>query len=286
MSLIDTTELLANLTNPRLRLLDVRWWLTDLPRGRRDYEAAHIQGARWVDMDSVLATPMGPGRPGRHPLPAPAVFASAMQELGVTDDALVVVYDDNGGTIAARLWWMLESLGHRSVRVLDGGFPAWVASGGPVTAEEPAANPAPEGSLHLAAAWTGVVDRAWMVEHLGAVTVIDARAPERYRGDVEPVDPVAGHIPTAVSRPLAGNLQPDGRFRSPAELRDRFSPFEGGTVVQACGSGINACHNLLAARVAGLTGHLLYEGSFSEWTRAGLPVATGDEPGEVPAGLR
>jgi thiosulfate/3-mercaptopyruvate sulfurtransferase len=280
MSLIAPETLLGLLDDPRLRLLDVRWWLTDLPRGRRDYEAGHIPGARWVDLDTVLAAREGPGR---HPLPSPAAFTAAMAALGVTDDARVVAYDDAGGAIAARLWWMLDSLGHPDVHVLDGGFPAWVAAGGPVSTVEPAPDPAPQGPLNLAAAWTGTVDRAWILQHLGGdgVTIVDARAPERYRGEVEPVDPVPGHIPTAISRPLAGNLGPDGRFRTPDELRMRFADL-GATVVHACGSGVNACHNILAARVAGLPDPLLYEGSYSDWSRSGMPVAMGDAPGTWP----
>lgn len=280
MSIIAPDDLLARLDDPRLRLLDVRWWLTDLPRGRRDYEAGHIPGARWVDLDTVLAAHEGPGR---HPLPSPAGFARSMAALGVTDGASVVVYDDAGGTIAARLWWMLDDLGHADVRVLDGGYPAWVAAGGPISTVEPAPDPAPEASLHLASAWSRVVDRTWMLERLGTgtVAVVDARAPERYRGDIEPVDPVPGHIPTAVSRPLAGNLDADGRFRSPAELRARFADLEG-SVVHACGSGVNACHNILAGRIGGLPDPLLYEGSYSDWSRSGMPVATGDDPGTWP----
>jgi thiosulfate/3-mercaptopyruvate sulfurtransferase len=280
MSIIAPETLHARLDDSRLRLLDVRWWLTDLPRGRRDYEAGHIPGARWVDLDTVLTAPEGPGR---HPLPSPADFGRAMSALGVADDASVVVYDDAGGAIAARLWWMLDDLGHRDVSVLDGGFPAWVAAGGPVSTVEPPLQPVPGGPLHLAGAWSQVVDLAWLMERMGehGVTVVDARAPERYRGDIEPVDPVPGHIPTAISRPLAGNLGPDGRFRAPDELRARFAGL-GGAVVHACGSGVNACHNILAARVAGLPDPLLYEGSYSDWSRAGMPVATGDAPGTWP----
>jgi thiosulfate/3-mercaptopyruvate sulfurtransferase len=279
MSLIEPETLIVQLTDPRLRLLDVRWWLTDLPRGRRDYEAGHIPGAVWVDLDTVLTAPAGPGR---HPLPSPGAFAREMLALGVTDATRVVVYDDAGGTIAARLWWMLDSLGHRDVAVLDGGYPAWVAAGGPVTTEVSPPAATADGSLTLAPAWSRVVDRAWMTRSLGTVTVVDARAPERYRGDIEPVDPVPGHIPTAISRPLAENLDPSGRFRPPDELRARFEDL-GDTIVHACGSGVNACHNILATRVAGLPDPLLYEGSYSDWSRTGMPVATGDDPGTWPA---
>jgi thiosulfate/3-mercaptopyruvate sulfurtransferase len=276
MPLITPDALAARLGDPALCLLDVRWWLTDLPRGHRDYLAGHLPGAVWVDLDADLAAPLGPGR---HPLPDPVAFAERMAELGVGDDTDVVVYDDASGMIAARVWWMLENLGHRSVRVLDGGFVAWAASGLPVTTEIPTPTP---GRLALADHWTRVIDRDALVGRLGSVALIDARAPERYRGDLEPVDAYPGHIPTAVNLPLAGNLGPDGRFLGPAALRARFATL-GDHVVTSCGSGINACHNALAMRVAGLPDPLLYEGSYSDWTRAGLPVATGDEPGAMPA---
>jgi thiosulfate/3-mercaptopyruvate sulfurtransferase len=275
MPLITPDALAARLDDPRLRLLDVRWWLTDRPRGHRDYLAGHLPGAVWVDLDTDLAAPTGPGR---HPLPDPAVFAARMAQLGVGDDTDVVVYDDASGMIAARVWWMLEDLGHRSVRVLDGGLAAWMAAGLPVTTAIPAPTP---GHLVLADHWTRVIDRDGLLARLGSVALVDARAHERYRGEVEPVDAYPGHIPTAVNLPLAGNLGPDGRFLDEATLRARFGPL-GDDVVTSCGSGINACHNALAMRVAGLPDPLLYEGSYSDWTRAGMPVVTGDEPGAMP----
>jgi thiosulfate/3-mercaptopyruvate sulfurtransferase len=276
MSLISPESLATRLDDPRLRLLDVRWWLTDLPRGHRDYLAGHLPGAAWVDLDRDLAAPTGPGR---HPLPDPAVFATRMAELGVADDSDVVVYDDTSGMIAARIWWMLENLGHRSVRVLDGGYVAWTAVGLPVTKEIPTSVP---GSLTLADHWTNTIDREGLAARLGSVGLIDARAPERYRGDLEPVDALPGHIPTAVSRPLAGNLGPDGRFLDSDALRARFVGL-GEPVVTSCGSGITACHNALAMRLAGLPDPILYEGSYSDWARSGMPVATGEEPGSLPS---
>ena len=275
MTLISPEALAGRLDDPRLRLLDVRWWLTAPDRGHRDYLAGHLPGAVWVDLDRDLTAPSGPGR---HPLPDPAVFTARMEELGVDDAADVVVYDDAGGAVAARLWWMLDSLGHASVRVLDGGFVAWVAAGLPVTTAIPTPDP---GRLTLSARWMRVIDREGLVARLGRVALVDARAPERYRGDVEPVDAYPGHIPTAISLPLAGNLGPGGRFLDADALRTRFAPL-GRDVVTSCGSGVNACHNALAMRVAGLPDPLLYEGSYSDWTRAGMPVATGDEPGSPP----
>lgn len=277
MCLIPPEALAARLDDPALRLLDVRWWLTEPGRGHRDYLAGHIPGAIWVDLDTDLTAPEGPGR---HPLPHSATFAARMAELGVTDDADVVVYDDVNGTIAARLWWMLEDLGHRSVRVLDGGFTVWAALGLPVTTEIRRVPAAPE-PLTLASTWRRAISRDQLVGRLGGVAVVDARAHERYRGDLEPVDAYAGHIPTAVNLPLTGNLAPDGRFLPPDALRDRFAPL-GDEVVTSCGSGVNACHTALAMRIAGLPDPLLYEGSYSDWSRAGMPVATGDEPGTWP----
>ncbi len=279
MTLISPEALLARLGDPRLRLADVRWWLTDPGRGRRDYEAGHLPGAVFVDADTDL---VGPAGPGRHPLPSPIAFAARMAELGFGDDTTIVAYDDAGGTIAARLWWMLDDLGHRDVHVLDGGIQAWTALDGPLSRDVPAVTAA---TLNLRDAWSRTIDRDELVARLGRVTLIDARAGERYRGETEPVDPVAGHIPTAISLPTAGNLGPDGRFLPPEALRARFGTLDG-EVVTSCGSGVNACHHALAMRVAGLPDPILYPGSYSDWSRAGLPVATGDTPGSMPSGDR
>ena len=274
MSLISPDQLLARLGDPTLRICDVRWWLTDPGKGRRDYAAAHIPGAVFVDLDADLAAPTGPGR---HPLPSPAEFAARMAALGIGDGHDVVVYDDAGGTVAARLWWMLDDLGHPSVRLLDGGLAAWTAAGGSLTDEVPTLVPA---SMALRDTWARVIDRERLAARLraGDTALIDARAPERYRGDVEPVDPKPGHIPGAISRPTADNLGPDGRLLDPEVLRARFDTL-GGTVATSCGSGVTACHNALAMRVAGLAEPILYPGSYSDWATAGMPVATGDEPG-------
>jgi thiosulfate/3-mercaptopyruvate sulfurtransferase len=277
MSLIAPETLLERLGAPDLRLADVRWWLADPAKGRRDYAAAHLPGAVFVDLDVDLSAPVGPGR---HPLPSPATFASRMAELGIDDDSEVVVYDDAGATVAARLWWMLDDLGHPRVSVLDGGLATWIAIGGPLAAE---VVPYPAGRLKLRDRWTRTIDRDALATRLGSVGVIDARAPERYRGDIEPVDAVPGHIPTAVSRPTSGNLGPDGRFLDPDVLRARFDGL-GAEIVSSCGSGVNACHNVLAMRVAGLPDPLLYPGSYSDWAGTGMPIATGDEPGVIPSG--
>ncbi|HYO42816.1 MAG TPA: sulfurtransferase [Candidatus Limnocylindrales bacterium] len=274
MSLISPDELLARLGDPALRICDVRWWLADPAKGRRDYTAAHLPGAVFIDVDTDLVAPEGPGR---HPLPSPADFVARMAALGIDDADEVVAYDDAGGSIAARLWWMLDDLGHPSVRVLDGGLATWIAAGGALTDEVPVLPPA---TLTLRRAWSRVLDRVELAARLraGDIALIDARADERYRGDVEPIDPVAGHIPGAISRPLTGSLGPDGRFLDPEVLRARFDGL-GPEIATSCGSGVTACHLSLAMRVAGLPDPLLYPGSYSDWSTAGMPVATGDEPG-------
>jgi thiosulfate/3-mercaptopyruvate sulfurtransferase len=177
---------------------------------------------------------------------------------------------------------MLEALGHERVAVLDGGIGAWVAAGGTLTG---ARNSWPPATLRATTTeWPGTIERAALRDRLGTLTLLDARAAERYRGETEPIDPVAGHIPTARNAPTDGNLAPDGRFLSAIELRHRFEALGAGdgVVVTACGSGITACHNALAMRVAGLPDPLLYPGSYSDWSRSGWPVATGPEPGEPP----
>jgi thiosulfate/3-mercaptopyruvate sulfurtransferase len=277
VSLISPESLLARLRDPDLRLADVRWWLSDPAKGRRDYAAAHLPGAAFVDLEADLSAPVGPGR---HPLADPVAFVTRMSMLGFDDDSDIVVYDDAGGAVAARLWWMLDDLGHQRVRVLDGGIAAWTAIGGLLTGVVPGHQ---RGRLQLRDRWTRTIDRDALADRLGAVALIDARATERYRGDLEPVDAAPGHIPTAHSRPTGGNLGPDGRFLAPDVLRARFEPL-GHDVVTACGSGVNACHNALAMRVAGLPDPLLYPGSYSDWAGAGMPIATGDEPGVMPAG--
>ena len=279
MSLISARELLTHIDDPELRLADVRWWLSDPSKGRRDYDAGHIPGAVFVDLDTDLVASEGPGR---HPLPGSATFLRRMEVLGFDAASHIVAYDDAGGTVAARLWWMLDDLGHRRVQVLDGGIQAWVDAGGPLTTTVPTY---PPGRLRLRERWSRTIDRAALISRLGNIAIVDARAPERYRGDVEPIDPVAGHIPTALSRPTAANLDASGQFRPAADLRDRFESL-GDAVVVACGSGVNACHDALAMRVAGLPDPLLYPGSYSDWSRSGLPVATGDDPGEAPSSLR
>ena len=199
-----------------------------------------------------------------------------MSALGIGSNHFVVAYDDAGGTIAARLWWMLDNLGHKGgVAVLDGGIGAWTAAGHPLSQSAPNYPPA---TLELAQHWKNVTTRDELDERLGTVSLLDARAAERYRGEVEPIDPLAGHIPTAISAPTTENLAPNGRLKPAAELRRRYSALAGGRpVVTYCGSGTTACHNSLSMRVAGMPDPILYVGSFSDWSRSGMPVATGPE---------
>lgn len=259
----------------RLRIVDMRWYLGRPGDGRAAYDVGHIPSSIFLDLDNDLVAPNGPGR---HPLPDPAVFAARLAALGIGDEHLVVACDDVGGWVAARLWWMLDDLGHRDTAVLDGGLPAWRAAGLPMTTEEPALPPT---TLVLGGAWRKVIDRANLRSRLGSLTLLDVRAGERYRGDVEPIDPVAGHIPTAISAPTTESLGPDGRFLSSGSLRTRFRALgaAAGDVVTSCGSGVSACHTALAMRIAGLPDPLLYPGSFSDWSRAGMPVESGPEPG-------
>jgi thiosulfate/3-mercaptopyruvate sulfurtransferase len=284
MALISADELGARLADPatvqRLRVVDCRWYLNKPAAGRAAYEAGHIPGAVFADLETDLSDPNGLGAPGRHPLPTPAAFKERMEALGIGSQMLVVGYDDANGTVAARLWWMLDNLGHRGgAAVLDGGLQAWTATGRPLSTDEPHYPPA---HLELAAEWQRVITRGDLAARLDYVTVLDARAGERYRGEVEPIDPVPGHIPSALSAPAPGNLDADGRFLPPAELRRRFAQMNAGKpFVTSCGSGVVACQNALAMRQAGLPDPILYAGSYSDWTRSGLPVATGDQPGRL-----
>jgi len=281
MALISVSALNDRLDDPHVRVIDVRWVLGQPGKGREAYDAGHLPGAIFVDVDTVLTAKEGPGR---HPLPDPIAFAADLGRLGIASDDFIAVYDDVGGWVASRLWWMLDNLGHEDVAVLDGGYPAWVAAGLPTTALVPSLPPA---QLDLAGAWTGTIDRDELRVRLGDVVLLDARAGPRYRGEIEPIDPVAGHIPTARSAPTDGNLGPDGRFLPPGQLAARFeslgaSADQAHDVVTSCGSGVSATHNALAMRVAGLPDPILYVGSYSDWSTAGYPVATGPEPGDPP----
>ncbi len=277
--LVSTGWLSDHLHDGDLRLIDFRWYLSGR-NGRDEYLRGHIPGAVFVDLESVTARE----GPGRHPLPGMASFESEMRQAGVSDSTRVVAYDDVGGSVAARLWFLLRWFGHSEQAVLDGGLKAWT---GP--RENGATSVAP-GDFRAQAPDSARVLDFDAVHRLSGVPLIDARAGDRYRGETEPIDPKAGHIPGALSAPWTENLGADGRFKPAAELRDRFSALgaatEAGAVVY-CGSGVNACHHLLAMEVAGLRGGRLYEGSWSDWSHHDAPVATGPRPSSSsePGGL-
>jgi thiosulfate/3-mercaptopyruvate sulfurtransferase len=282
-------------------VVDLRWYLGQPGAGHRAYLDGHLPGAIFLDLDDDLADLDGYGAPGRHPLPDPSAFVSRMAAAGVGDGTRVVGYDDVGGWVAARLWWMLDNLGFGQrgvagefVGVLDGGIKAWSDAGQPIETGVPTTPAAPSGraDLTLRGPWSRVVERDVLKAKLGALTLLDARGAPRYRGETEPVDPVAGHIPTAISAPYDMNLGSNGQLRAADDLRAQYAGLgiDGGSgspgreVVLSCGSGTSACHHALAMRVAGLPDPILYVGSYSDWSRSGEPVATGAEPGPPPAG--
>lgn len=274
--LISPSELADRLTD--FRLLDVRWTVM-APDGRAAYLAGHLPGAVFVDLDVDLADHSVTGR-GRHPLPTPQALAASARRWGLNDGDAVVVYDDWNGQAAARAWWLLRAAGVSNVRILDGGWAAWQRSGCPVATGEvvPAAGDITITSLHGLAAVDAdaVAAQAQSPDNL----VFDARAAARYRGDEEPLDPRAGHIPGAVSAPTAENLTADGTFKPVAELRERFDKLGAGAapVTVYCGSGVTATHQIAALAIAGYDA-ALYPGSWSEWSSdPQRPVATGPNP--------
>lgn len=277
--LISVAELEGALASDRPPvLLDVRWQLGG-PPGIEEYTAGHLPGAHFVALDTVLAAPPGPpGRGGRHPLPDVEEFGAALRGFGVSADRPVVVYDGATSLAAARAWWLLRWAGHRGVRVLDGGFAAWQRAGLPVTADVP--EPA-EGDFKPVPGGLPTVDGDEAAALARTGLLLDARAGERYRGETEPVDPRAGHVPGAVSAPTTENVGADGRFRPAAELAERFRALgtEGRQVAVYCGSGVTAAHQILALEVAGLPA-ALYPGSWSEWSSdPDRQVAVTDQPG-------
>jgi len=275
-TLVDTQTLKAHLDDPAWVVVDCRFDLMRPDAGMQEYRHGHIPGARYADLNRHLSAPMTP-RSGRHPLPDPASFARQAGAWGIGQASQVVVYDASHGAYAARLWWMLRWLGHQSVALLDGGWNAWLNEDLPVSAEIPL----PDAVVFpVNTQAQGHVSMSQMQQHLrdGAVTVLDARAAARYAGEVEPIDPVAGHIPGALSFPFEANLDDRGHFLSAQNLKHRFQAFaeQPQQVVHMCGSGVTACHNLLAMEIAGLHGSKLYAGSWSEWVRnPGNPVGRG-----------
>lgn len=277
--LVGTEELAVHLDDPTWRIFDCRHDLRNTEYGAQAYAKGHIPGALFLHLDRDLSGPTT-GRNGRHPLPEPDAFAAKMGECGVAASTRVVAYDNEGGIFAARLWWLLRWLGHDNVAVLDGGLAGWRRKKLPLEEVVPHHEP-----TQLAVAdGGGLVDAGYVLAHLDApdMLLVDARSPERFRGEDETLDPVGGHIPGAVNRFYFDNLDDDGcYFKSADELRHEYRQLLGErpaeTVIQQCGSGVTACHNLLAMEIAGLAGSKLYAGSWSEWCAdPARPVAQGD----------
>lgn len=276
-TLVTVEDVSSHLGDPGWVIADCRYNLMDPEAGRRSYLEGHVPGARYVHLHDDLA-----GEPltdhGRHPLPSPEALTELFSRLGIDESVQVVVYDQADAGIAARLWWLLRYMSHDKVAVIDGGIRAWQSAGFPLES----------GSSEIQRkAFRGRARREWVVtlgEVPGQACLVDARAEARYRGEEEPLDPVAGHIPGALNHPFGENVQSDGRFRSPRELLARFEKTLGDhapeSAVYYCGSGVTACQLLLAAAHAGLPPGRLYAGSWSEWSRdPGRPVASGPEPG-------
>jgi thiosulfate/3-mercaptopyruvate sulfurtransferase len=281
-TLIDSATLAGRLGDPGLAIVDCRFRLEDVTWAERQYVDAHVPGAVYADLDRDLSGTKS-GRNGRHPLPAPEALAATLGRLGIGSGVQVVAYDEDTGAFASRLWWLVRWMGHEEVAVLDGGFAAWRADHRPTRAGRETAvartfvaRPQPHAQVDA-----GQV--ATVLAGASRTRLVDARAPERFRGDVEPLDRVGGHIPGAGNHFFKDNLDASGRFLPADTLRARFDQELAGThpndVIMYCGSGVTACHNLLAMEHAGLTGARLYAGSWSEWSSApDRPVATGEEP--------
>ncbi|WP_078315288.1 sulfurtransferase [Mycobacterium sp. D16Q16] len=275
--LISAAELAGRLSE--VRLFDVRWTVM-APDGHPAYLEGHLPGAVFVDLDADLADHSATGR-GRHPLPTPEAFQASARRWGLNDGDAVVVYDDWNGQAASRAWWLLRAAGIADVRILDGGWAAWQRFGGPVETGEVVPEPGKVTIASLDGLAAVDVDEVAIQSKWGDIQILDARAAARYRGDEEPLDPRAGHIPRAISAPTAENLNADGTFRSAAELRERFGELgveHSPAVTVYCGSGVTATHQIAALTIAGYDA-ALYPGSWSEWSSdPQRPVATGPDP--------
>jgi len=279
-TLVSTEELAAHLEDPDWVVIDCRFTLTEPEAGRAAYARSHIPGARYAHLDDDLSSPKT-ATSGRHPLPDPARLAAKLGQWGVGEKTQVVVYDDSFGSIAVRLWWLLRWLGHDAVALLDGGLPKWKKEGRPVTAQLPTIVPAIFTARPSRDMWVDTHAVQDALQNKQAL-ILDARADMRFSGDIEPIDPVAGHIPGAVNLPFEDNLDMGGTFLPAAELRELYQGLlhdrPPSSVIHMCGSGVTTCHNLLAMEIAGLPGGKLYPGSWSEWiTDPARPVATGEQ---------
>jgi len=267
-TLVSTDILTARLSDPNIVIVDCRYKLDDETWGRREYAAHHIPGAVYASLDHDLSGPKT-GTNGRHPLPDPRTFAQTLGRLGIASGMQVVAYDQDNGMFAGRLWWMLRWLGHDAVAVLDGGFAKWTHEGRATASGDQARTPR-EFTASLQSQMVVDADRVSASLKSGESTLVDARAPERYRGEIEPLDKMPGHIPGAANHFFQWNLDERGTFRSPDDLRERLHRSIGDVpadrLVCYCGSGVTACHNLLALEHAGLSGAKLYPGSWSEWS--------------------
>lgn len=280
-TLVRCAELAARLDDPDWRIFDCRFDLAAPARGEQAHAETHLPDAFYAHLDRDLSDPITP-QSGRHPLPDPDRLCDWLGSHGVSRDTQVIVYDDTGGTMAVRLWWLLRWLGHDRVAILDGGWQAWGQAGLPLQTSPPGAVEAVtfEGSPDWQQVVTADTLNRQLKEGGDALQLMDARTAERFRGEAEPIDPVAGHIPGAMNLPLQDNLNQDGSFKSKEALQTLYAEALAGrdpdSIVAMCGSGVTACHNLLAMELAGLHGGRLYAGSWSEWIRDPLrPVATG-----------
>ena len=277
-TLLEPAILHAHLDNPDWAVVDCRFSLDDTERGSRAHREAHIPGAVYAHLDNDLSSPVVPGTTGRHPLPEVDAFARTLSAWGIDAEVQVAAYDDAGGGIAARFWWMLRWLGHEAVAVLDGGWPAWQRAG--YTIESGDASPSPRRFVpHVRASLVATVNEVNALRTDPTYRLVDARDAARYRGEHEPIDPVAGHIPGAVCAPFTENLDANGCFLSPEALHARFESLLGGVsperLVSYCGSGVTATHNLLVLNYAGLGEGRLYPGSWSHWiTDPKRPIET------------
>jgi len=280
-TLIDAATLAKRLDDPEWRLFDCRHQLAEPAAGERAYLAGHLPGARFLHLDRDLSGSQVAGLcGGRHPLPDPATLAARLAAEGVTRGTQVVAYDDSGGMIAGRLWWLLRWLGHEAVAILDGGLQAWERAGLPISTTMPGARPAAiVSATELRPLWLGA-DEVLAGLDLPDRRIVDARSPDRFRGENEALDPVGGHIPGAVNRFFRDNLNADGCFKPAEQLRAEWAALLGKippeAVIHQCGSGVSACHNILAMEIAGMPGSRLYAGSWSEWCGdRRRPVAVG-----------